>query len=150
MMAGQDNLGFFLCLTICYISNVSSLVLMCSAWSWPEASSHRDTWCTWVESYKRALLWTTTKLKGPVCCIVQYGFLLLGCFGADFKNLLRMFGVFITPFGVRRGFKVILSHKAPSSLNVSSYRAIWTRFRPNSMIFINLIFQLLASGTGSR
>ena len=36
---------------------------------------------------------------------------------------------------------MILSHRAPSSLNMSSYRAIWTHFRPNSMIFINLIHQ---------
>ena len=33
--------------------------------------------------------------------------------------------------GVRRGFKMLLSHRAPSSLNMSSYRAIWTHFRPN-------------------
>ena len=26
---------------------------------------------------------------------------------------------------------MILSHRAPSSLNMSSYRAIWTHFRPN-------------------
>ena len=30
---------------------------------------------------------------------------------------------------------MILSHRAPSSLNMSSYRAIWTHFRPISMIF---------------
>ena len=30
-----------------------------------------------------------------------------------------------------RGFKMILSHMAPSCLDMSSYRAIWTRFRPN-------------------
>ena len=36
---------------------------------------------------------------------------------------------------------MILSHMAPSSLNMSSYRAIWAYFRLNSMIFINLILQ---------
>ena len=30
---------------------------------------------------------------------------------------------------------MILSHRAPSSLNMSSYRAIWTHFRPN-FIFV--------------
>ena len=45
---------------------------------------------------------------------------------------------------------MIVSHRAPSSLNMSSYRAIWTHFRPNSIFFINLILQLLASGTCSR
>ena len=30
---------------------------------------------------------------------------------------------------------MILSHRAPSSLNMSSYRAIWTHFRSNPMIF---------------
>ena len=50
------------------------------------------------------------------------------CFGVHF-------GIFIAHFGVRRGSKMILSHRAPSSLNMSSYRAIWTYFRSNSMIF---------------
>ena len=45
---------------------------------------------------------------------------------------------------------MIVSHRAPSSLNMSSYRARWTHFRPNSMIFISLILQLLASGTCPR
>ena len=36
---------------------------------------------------------------------------------------------------------MIVSYRAPSSLNMSSYRAIWTHFRQNSMIFINLIFK---------
>ena len=30
---------------------------------------------------------------------------------------------------------MILSHRAPSSLNMSSYRAIWTHFRPNIIFF---------------
>ena len=45
---------------------------------------------------------------------------------------------------------MMVSHRVPSSLNMSSYGAIRIRFRPNSMIFINLSLQLLASGTCSR
>ena len=33
---------------------------------------------------------------------------------------------------------MIVSHRAPSSLNMTPYRAIWIHFRPSSMIFINL------------
>ena len=36
--------------------------------------------------------------------------------------------------GVKGVLKMIVSHRAPSSLNMSSYGAIWTHFRPNSMI----------------
>ena len=42
---------------------------------------------------------------------------------------------FIGHFWVRRGLKMILSHRAPSSLNMSSYRAIWTHFR-QKIIFV--------------
>ena len=49
-----------------------------------------------------------------------------------FFIFLRMFGYSTALFGVRRGFKMILSHRAPSSFNMSSYRAIWTPFRPSS------------------
>ena len=63
------------------------------------------------------------------------------------------FFVFYSPFGVRRGFKMILSHRAPSSLNMSSYRAIWTHFRPihgfNRFNSSNCK-KLLASEIGSR
>ena len=38
-------------------------------------------------------------------------------------------------FGVRSGLEMILSHRAPSNLNMSSYGAIWTHFRPNSIFF---------------
>ena len=38
-------------------------------------------------------------------------------------------------FWVRRGFKMILSHRASSSLNTSSYRGTWTRFRPTFIFF---------------
>ena len=41
-----------------------------------------------------------------------------------FVILLRIFGHSMALFGVRRGFKMILSHRAPPSLNMSSYRAI--------------------------
>ena len=37
--------------------------------------------------------------------------------------------------GVKGVLEMILSHRAPSSLNMSSYRAIWTHFRSNSIIF---------------
>ena len=37
--------------------------------------------------------------------------------------------------GAKGVLKMIVSHRAPSSLNMSSYGAIWTHFRPNSMIF---------------
>ena len=42
-----------------------------------------------------------------------------------------------SPFGVRRGLKIILSHRAPSSLSMTPYRAIWTHFSPNSTIFMH-------------
>ena len=45
--------------------------------------------------------------------------------------------------GVRKGLEMIVSHRAPSSLNMSSYRAIWTHFRSNSVIIIDLILQKL-------
>ena len=44
------------------------------------------------------------------------------------------FWIFYNPFCVRRGLKMILSHIAPSCLSMSSYRAIWTHFRSNSII----------------
>ena len=43
-------------------------------------------------------------------------------------------GIFHSPFWVRRGVEMILSHMASSSLNMSLYRAIWTHFRSNSII----------------
>ena len=52
-----------------------------------------------------------------------------------FFTFLRIFGHFMALFVVRRGFKMILSHMAPSSLNMSSYRAIWTHFRQNSTVY---------------
>ena len=45
---------------------------------------------------------------------------------------------FTTLLGIKRVLKMIVSHRAPSSLNMSSYRAIWTHFR---LIFIDLILQ---------
>ena len=44
-------------------------------------------------------------------------------------------------FWVRRGPEMIVCHRAPSSLNMSPYRAIWTHFRQIFMIFIDLILQ---------
>ena len=44
------------------------------------------------------------------------------------------FWILIALFGVRRGFEMILSQRAPSSLNMSSYRAIWTHFRQNFIL----------------
>ena len=61
-------------------------------------------------------------------------FKFLGAWLADarrFFTFLRRCGRSMALLGVRRGFKMILSHRAPSSLNMSSYRAIWTHFRPN-------------------
>ena len=65
-------------------------------------------------------------------------------------GFLGHLGICMGHFWVRRGLKMILSHRAPSSLNKSSYRPIWTHFRQNSIFFINLILQLLASATSPR
>ena len=46
--------------------------------------------------------------------------------------------------GVRRGFKMILSHRALPSFNMSSYRAIGTHFEPK-FIFWNPKYQILVS-----
>ena len=43
--------------------------------------------------------------------------------------------IFICLWAVREVLKVILSHMAPSCLNMSSYRAIWTHFKSNACIF---------------
>ena len=57
---------------------------------------------------------------------------------AGLARTLKLFWVFldliIAPFKVGRGFKMILSHMAPSSLNMSSYRAR-THFKPNFIFF---------------
>ena len=55
---------------------------------------------------------------------------------------LGHFWIFIALLGVRRGLKMILSHRAPSSLNMSSYRTIWTKFKPN-FIFVEQKYQIL-------
>ena len=47
----------------------------------------------------------------------------------------------MTLLGVKGVLEMIVSHRAPSSVNMSSYRAIWTHFRPIFMIFIDLILQ---------
>ena len=50
-------------------------------------------------------------------------------------SFLRIFGHSMALLGVRRGFKMILSHIPLTSLNMSSYRAIWTHFRQNFIFF---------------
>ena len=55
--------------------------------------------------------------------------------------VLGHFVIFIVLFGVRRVLEMILSHRAPSNINMSSYRTIWTHFRQNSMIIIDLTFK---------
>ena len=70
------------------------------------------------------------------------------------------FGIFGPSMGLleaRRGWKMIVKHMASSSLNMSSYRAIWTHFRSNFIIvsicprsrnmtfFLNDKFLLLAT-----
>ena len=43
--------------------------------------------------------------------------------------------------GVRQVLGMIVSHRALFSLNMTSYRAIGTHFRQNSLISVNLIFE---------
>ena len=38
-------------------------------------------------------------------------------------------------FVIRRGWKMSVSHIPPSNLDMSSYRAIWTHFRQNFILF---------------
>ena len=45
--------------------------------------------------------------------------------------------------GAKGVLKMIVSHRAPSSLNMSSYGAIWTHFEPNSIIFFQKILLVL-------
>ena len=49
---------------------------------------------------------------------------------------------FYSPFGCQGDLKMIVSHRAPSSFNMSSYRAIWTCFWQN-FIFFNGKHQIL-------
>ena len=49
------------------------------------------------------------------------------------KRLMCHCLIFITLLGVKRGFKMIPSHRALSSFNMSSYQVIWTHSRPNSI-----------------
>merc|ERR1711965_681807 len=60
------------------------------------------------------------------------------CFGL-FWIFLGLFLSFIALFWVRRGLKMIVSHRPLTSLNMSPYRAIWTHFRPIFIFFIDLI-----------
>ena len=43
---------------------------------------------------------------------------------------------------------MILSHMAPSCLNMSPYRTIWTHFTSNSMIFVQTMPPGPGSGSG--
>ena len=110
--------------------------------------------CFW--SINQRLRWTNSyfQIQSPVSvkisqkALAQYPYRLLlmsslmgqvslsrlGWFGTDFKTFLGILEVCIAPFGVRRGPDMIVSHRAPSSLNMSPYRAIWTHFRSKSMI----------------
>ena len=54
---------------------------------------------------------------------------------AAFTSFWIIFWIFMALLGVRRGSEMILSFRAPSSLNMSSYRAIWTHFRLNFIFF---------------
>ena len=45
-------------------------------------------------------------------------------FTIQFESYFWMFLIFDSLLGVKRGLKMILSHRAPSSLNMSSYRTI--------------------------
>ena len=45
---------------------------------------------------------------------------------SGFSDFLFIFGLSRGVLGVGRSLEMILSHMAPSSLNMSPYRAIWT------------------------
>ena len=63
-------------------------------------------------------------------CPLNSGFPPVGAHGDSFG----IFEPSRSPLGVTRGWKMIMSHWAPSSFNMSSYRAIWTHFKSNSII----------------
>ena len=68
-----------------------------------------------------------------------------GCHSVRNSRIARQFANrnsnrhFMGNFWVRRGPEMIGSHRAPSSLNITPYRAIWTHFKQNSMSFTNSI-----------
>jgi len=51
------------------------------------------------------------------------------------RTLVFFFVSYIAPLGFRRDSKMILSHIPLTSLNMSSYRAIWTYFRQKIICF---------------
>ena len=51
------------------------------------------------------------------------------------------FWIFMALLGVKGVLEMIVSHRAPSSLNITPYRPIWTHFRSTFMIFTDLTFQ---------
>ena len=59
--------------------------------------------------------------------------------GGSNLNLRTSFSVNLRFFGVRRGLKMIVSHRPLTSLDMSPYRPIWTHFTPISICFIHLI-----------
>ena len=59
------------------------------------------------------------------------------------KELFDRFWIFMALLEVKGVVEMIVSHRAPSSFSMSSYRVIWTHLRSNSVIFINLILQKL-------
>ena len=57
------------------------------------------------------------------------------------EEFFGQFWIFVALLGVKRVLEMMVSHRAPSSLNMSPYRPIWTHFRPIFMIFMDLILQ---------
>ena len=65
-------------------------------------------------------------------CTSKSGFPPVGAHG----NSFGIFGPSMGLLGARRSWKMIVKHMALSSFNMSSFRAIWTHFISNFMIFI--------------
>ena len=71
--------------------------------------------------------------KGPQAHFGKHGLLHPG------SSLFGIFfGILVGHVWVRRDLEMILSHVAPSCLNMSSYRAIWTHVRPNLIFYPEL------------
>ena len=63
--------------------------------------------------------------------------LVLSSPGEKLKLCFNRFWILMALLGVRGVLEMIVSHRTPSSLNMTPYRAIWTYFGQNSMSFIN-------------
>ena len=98
------------------------------AHSWPSPSSHARQ-STWYEAQSTVI---PIHLHSSICTV--WPIIIHLANSKRFFIFLRMFCHFMALLGVRRGFKMILSHRALTSLNMSSYRAIWTHFRPNFIL----------------